>query len=50
VKAPEGFWTMIGVIASLAVSALTMITTFSGHLEQRLCRIETTLKIGECGR
>lgn len=49
-KPPPSFWATTLAVASLALSALTMVLNSSKNLEQRLCRVEAALGKGECGK
>ena len=45
---PPNYWATLIALASLVLSGLTMLMNSSKNLEQRLCRIEGVLNVGEC--
>ena len=56
-KAPLNFWTMMIALAALVVSIIGLLLVVMNDgiakaekNEQRICRLEGSAKVGECGR
>lgn len=49
-KPPPNFWATLIAFAALALSALSMLVNNKTNIEQRICRIESAVGVGECKR
>lgn len=49
-KPPANYWATMIALASLALTALQMVTDAKSSLERRLCRLEALNNMGECKR